>query len=107
MKISEWLNEYVDSHSIYDSRKMRESFMAQTGLEPIWPEHTHEQTRASIVGRGLGGYLKTDVADDLKECWGYQMADSLASHYAKFHSSKMGRGFLFDDCITGLKKAGF
>ncbi len=105
-RIFHWLERCIDSHSIYDHVKVKEQFESETGCQAVWPVHTHERTREALVGRGLGGELREDVSEDLKECWGYEMASALAVHYAGFHSSKMGRGFKFDDCVRGLKAKG-
>lgn len=55
MKVSEWLNENLDSHGIYDSAAMKLQFASATGcVAPAWPEYTHEETVAYIKARGLG-----------------------------------------------------
>lgn len=103
-KISEWLVDNADSHGIYDAKQKADSFKAETGFDAPWMKHTVKETAKVMARRGLGGELRGEPENEC--CWGYEMADGCARHFAGFHSDKMGRGFLFWDCIEGLKAKG-
>jgi hypothetical protein len=92
-----------DSHSIYDHAEAGAAFTAATGELPPWPTHTKQNTQRRIAGSYTGGYV--EGADDTIMCYGYEMAYSLAEHYIGFRSQKVGRGFMFHDCIDALVKA--
>lgn len=103
-KISNWLAG-LDPWSIYLSDKMKESFLKETGQEPVWPEHVHQQTAKAMAARGLGGTLGPPHPG--KECWGYEMAIALAEKYVDgFLCTKMGRGFAFQEALEALRKVG-
>lgn len=104
--ISDWLST-IDSHGIYKAEPMMQDFKASTGYEPEgWPIHTHRDTARAMRNDHRGGQLDEAPADT-KEIWGYELAQHLAYQYAKFHTTKMGRGFAHRDCIAGLKAKGF
>ena len=104
MKVSEWLSQNTDSHDIYDDTRMRERFKVETGFDAPWKSHTREATAKAIESRGLGGQLTTDP--DFICCYGYEMAAACAKKFADFYSAKMGRGFMYRDCIENLAAAG-
>jgi hypothetical protein len=104
MKVSAWLLEFTDSHVIQDDSKMRAKFEADTNHPCPWRSHTKNETVKAIKGRGLGGTLTAD--NDTQLCYGYEMAAACARKFAGFSSDKMGRGFMFRDCIEALQKAG-
>lgn len=103
-KVSEWLKEHTDSHSIFDDTKLRESFKTETGHDAPWQSHSMELTRQAIRARGLGGTL--EGADGMRCSYGYEIASACAVQFADFHSQKMGRGFLWRDCLEALERRG-
>lgn len=103
-KFSEWLKQHAESHGIYDAKQKADCFKAETGFDAPWPVHTVRETTQAILNRGLGGHIKG--CDEDTCCWGYQMAAGVARKFAGFTSDKMGRGFLFWDCVEALEKKG-
>ena len=104
-KISEFLAD-IDPWGIYDNLAMREDFLKSTGKEPHWPAFSHKQTATMMQQRGLGGYMPNKEGRKTL-CWGYEVARALASHYVPgFNSTKMGRGFAFNEAAEALAKAG-
>lgn len=105
MKISEFLADHVDPWGIYFSGDMKIKFSNETGMEPFWGEHTHENTRRTMDNRELGGTMPKRSVKKL--CYGYGMAISLAQHYVpNFRSTKTGRGFAFSEALQALVKEG-
>lgn len=104
IKVSEWIKANCESHAIQDDNKLRPLFKEQTGHEAPWGIHNKTQTEAAIKRRGLGGTV--NASDDDKLCYGYEVAYSCAVKFAVFHSQKMGRGYMFDDCVDALERAG-
>ena len=102
MKISAWLGA-LDSHDIYTAAPLGEDFIRKTGLQPCWPVHTYEDTQAAIERRGLGGFQNSNKRDN---AWGWEIALALAQKYANYSSHKLGRGFIFRDCLEALVRAG-
>lgn len=105
MKPSEFLAEHTESHGIYKHEDLAQKFRDEVGDEPCWPTETVAQVRKDIANDPRGGEVRGEPT--MLTCCGYQMANALAGKYAKFHSSKIGRGFLYRDCIKALEKAGF
>jgi hypothetical protein len=105
MKPSEFLKKYIESHGIYEHEKYAIRFRTQVGDEPCWPTSTVAQVERDISRDPHGG--EVHGKPNTLTCSGYQMASAMAVKYAKFHSTKIGRGFLFRDCIDHLEKAGF
>ena len=104
-KISAWLCESVSSHGIYKHKPLAEDFKKCTGEEACWPTHSAEETIADVRGAKAGGSLTMEDAE-FPSAYGYEIASALARKYANFRSTKMGRGFLFDDCVGALMRAG-
>lgn len=103
LKVSEWLAE-CGSHDIYNAAQIAQDFTERTGEAPCWATHTVAATAQAMKARGLGGTLRGKPQD--VTAWGYEIAGALARKYANFTSEKMGRGFLFFDCLEALRRAG-
>lgn len=105
---SEWLGN-LDTHSIYASANLRQSFKRRTGKDaPRWPEYTPEQSNEAIDNRGLGGqYVK---ATDPLGANGWEIAEAIAYKFAREQAEAqpvpMGRGFRFRAAVDALRKAG-
>lgn len=106
MKISEWLEQAIDSHDIALDEELRKDFREKTGREPSWPAHTVKDTKRDIASDPRGGYVSSLWTNDQQVCYGYQVASSLARKYAAHNSTMIGRGFLFRDCVKALKEKG-
>ena len=100
--VSKFLSS-LNSHEIYDSEGLAKDFTMETGEQPCWPVHTVQETKKAISERGLGGRVNGNNGGC---CYGWEVAAALAQKYAEYRSSKMGRGFLFNDCLTALQKGG-
>lgn len=106
-KISEWLAEH-GAWTIYDAKEAKTNFHEETGQFPKWPDYDYRTTYGHVKNSKAGGEL--DSTSDMRGkrfCYGYEMAYYLAKEYANHTSDKMGRGFMFWDCIEALKEAGF
>jgi hypothetical protein len=55
-----------------------------------------------MIASSPGGSVKK--TDELM-FGGYQMAESIAAQVLGFHSSKMGRGSRYQECVIALNKA--
>lgn len=103
-KISEWLSE-LSSHGIYSHEAALKDFQQSTGFEDAdWPAYTVKQTREAISSRGLGG----SVQGKGLMCYGWDVAEWLADHYAPDvpRKSYEGRGSRFREAICALRTAG-
>jgi hypothetical protein len=103
--ISEWLSDSICSHDIADADALKKDYALNTShIAKSWPVHSVEATKGAIIARGLGGTLDDTSAQNL--VYGWELARTLARQYAGFTSNKMGRGFVFRECVEALKAKG-
>lgn len=98
-KIIAWLEDR-DSHTIYKEPATFEKFTSQTGEPHCWPIHSVNSTRLAIANDPRGGSVEGGGEDQCS--YGYEIAYALAEKYAGFRSEKIGRGFMFYDCLDAL-----
>lgn len=110
-KPSEWLSDF-DSHGIYEAEACEKDFRESCGPlptdpVPVWPVHSVAATRQAIKARGVGGIVNGNSRD--RVCYGYEIANALAEHYAKFSGFRRfhGRGSQFEASVRALHEAGF
>lgn len=104
MAVSTWLKDHTGSHNIYEAKALQASFFKHTGLAIDLPKHTAKETRKAIAIDPRGGTCGGN--DNDKVCYGYEVASYLCSYLTGYHSNKLGRGFMWQDCIEALEKAG-
>jgi hypothetical protein len=106
-KISEWLSDY-DGHCGLHAEAAKVEFEKETGKR--WPEHLKGQPVQKLLKQGRKDPKGLHVWNGPKDAHvlgGWQVAASLAAHYAKGYSSpSLGRGSEFRDCLEALRKAG-
>lgn len=101
-KFSDWLSRR-DSHSIYHFAELSADFKQMTGQD--WPAYIETQTVTDAkAALGLGGYVSD--GDHVLTVTGWVMARDFARHLVDFHSDKMGRKRIFDECVAAIAKAG-
>lgn len=103
--ISEFLGD-LEAHQIFDAAGLAQDFTQATGVEPCWPTHSLQETKAAIVDRGLGGSIPAAVAGPC--AYGWEVAEALADKYGthQAYRTKMGRGTRFNLALDSLQKAG-
>ena len=102
-KVSKWLADF-GSHDIYNANATEQDFLDSTGNFASFPKHTVGDTKKAIGDRGLGGNIDGDDEDLV--CYGWEIAEHLASDLAKFSSDKFGRGSRFRDSVAAIEAAG-
>jgi hypothetical protein len=100
MAVWAWLEER-DSHEIYESDKVAADLLKRTGVKAPWTPRTVRAIRRQMANDPHGGTVSGP--DDMLCIAGYEMAAALAAELCQFHSTCMGRGFLFRDCIAALR----
>jgi len=105
-KISEWLGE-MDGHTALSVELARPAFEKATGK--TWPDYLKGEPVREVLERAKDDikglqYWKGDASHHV--IGGWQIACALAEEYVKFHSSKLGRGSAFRDCLEALRGAG-
>jgi len=105
MNPSEFLSE-LDSHGIYDARKMADAWRKETGMEPCWHATPTKQLKQAIKERGLGGWIDPTVSSGVS---GFGLATAVANHLVPERVCRgfSGRGSIFREAIEHLAAAGY
>jgi hypothetical protein len=119
MKVSQWLTENADGHSIGAAEVLdglnecdnirviqyRAELTIQYKDRVQHPGlHTAKQITESIERRGLGGYF--DPKDSEYFWIGWQLASNLCFLITQKYSTKGGRGSMFRECVQMIAEAG-
>ena len=101
---SEWLEENVDSHSIYFHNPMAKRYKEEVGETAPWKSYTPDE----VNGEGKHkAFWKEDSKPAQTVCCGYDMAIAInEAHGGEAHRQYSGRGFIFRACIEELKSKG-
>jgi len=107
MKISKWLDEYVDSHSICNSKEAGDDFKKQTGKDaPEWTVTTVGELRKDL-GK-FKGPERLEGKDSDVVTSGWWMSAAIEEKFLGTNSDSafFGRGSMFRANLEALKAAG-
>lgn len=105
MKVSEVLAEY-DSHGAYDADAVEKKFKDKAGLDIHIPGTLAKELRPTVMTHPKG-LLRLDAKDETRIVPGWTIASTVAHKLIpKYYSPSLGRGSMFWDYVTAIKKAG-
>jgi len=95
MKISEFIERYVSSHTIYEDEDLRERFLRGTGFEPAWTAHDPIDCIEAL----------DNISITCMVAYGYEVAEQTARKYIHGYNNNLhGRGFRYNHAVKALKE---